>query len=298
MKHWIQLFFLGLTLFFGAQAQAADELTFIYTDLYGSPVAAADEDGYILWKETYTPFGERMGGTGDEQNNLWYTGKRSAKNTPVINFGARHYNPDIGRFYAIDPVGVTPDNIHSFGRYTYGNNNPYAYIDPDGEWAWAVVFAAIDFAAAYKETGSVGAATKEAIKGAINPLGKLKRAAKAGKATKNAVQKVAKTDPKITTRPSSFRKKTIQDSWDKASPGKKPGAKACPTCGKDVHVAPGQGRRDWDVDHQPPWSKRDLSGMKTRKEVLDEYNKGTRLECPSCNRSRGAKDLVEELDDT
>ncbi|EIO4563811.1 hypothetical protein LQM11_004451 [Vibrio parahaemolyticus] len=26
-----------------------------------------------------------------------------------------------------------------------------------------------------------------------------------------------------------------------------------------------------------------------RSQVLDNYNKGTRLECPSCNRSRGAK---------
>ncbi|MBD2920122.1 GH-E family nuclease [Burkholderia pseudomallei] len=26
-----------------------------------------------------------------------------------------------------------------------------------------------------------------------------------------------------------------------------------------------------------------------RDQVIDEYNKGTRLECPSCNRSRGAK---------
>jgi filamentous hemagglutinin len=56
------------------------------------------------------------------------------------------------------------------------------------------------------------------------------------------------------------------------------------TCGKDVEVAPGQGRRDWDVDHQPKWKDRDLSGM-DRKQVLDEYNKNVRLRCPSCNRS-------------
>ena len=56
----------------------------------------------------------------------------------------------------------------------------------------------------------------------------------------------------VTKRPSSFRKKTVQDAWDNAAPGSKPGSKACPTCGKDVDVAPGQGRRDWDVDHQPP----------------------------------------------
>ncbi|WP_408500794.1 GH-E family nuclease [Paraburkholderia xenovorans] len=63
-------------------------------------------------------------------------------------------------------------------------------------------------------------------------------------------------------------------------------SKACPTCGKDVGVAQGQGPRDCDVDHQPPRSTRDTSGV-TRGEVIDEYNKDTRLECPSCNRSRG-----------
>ena len=92
----------------------------------------------------------------------------------------------------------------------------------------------------------------------------------------------------VTERPTGFRKKTVQDAWDNAAPGSRPDTRACPTCGKDVEVAPSQGRRDWDVDHQPPWSARDLSG-KTRKDVLDDYNTGTRLECPGCNRSRGAK---------
>lgn len=58
-------------------------------------------------------------------------------------------------------------------------------------------------------------------------------------------------------------------------------AKACTTCGKDVEVAPEQGRRDWDVDHQPKWKDRDLNGM-DRKQVSDEYNKDVRLRCPSC----------------
>ena len=91
-----------------------------------------------------------------------------------------------------------------------------------------------------------------------------------------------------TSRPSGFRKQTVSDAWANAADGSAPDTKACPTCGKDVTVAPGQGRRDWDVDHQPPWSQRDLSGM-TRQQILDEYNRGTRLECPSCNRSRGGK---------
>jgi filamentous hemagglutinin len=93
----------------------------------------------------------------------------------------------------------------------------------------------------------------------------------------------------VTRRPGSFRKKTLQEAWDNAPDGSG-GGKSCPTCDREINVRPGEkgNRRDWDADHQPPWSKRDLSG-KTRKEVLDEYNDGVRLECPSCNRSRGAE---------
>jgi hypothetical protein len=46
---------------------------------------------------------------------------------------ARYYDPVIGRFYSNDPVGWVPRNpVHSFGRYTYANNNPYKYTDPTG----------------------------------------------------------------------------------------------------------------------------------------------------------------------
>jgi hypothetical protein len=46
----------------------------------------------------------------------------------------RYYDPVIGRFYSNDPVGYVSRNpVHSFGRYTYANNNPYRYTDPDGQ---------------------------------------------------------------------------------------------------------------------------------------------------------------------
>ncbi|MEJ2419120.1 MAG: polymorphic toxin-type HINT domain-containing protein, partial [Exilibacterium sp.] len=92
-----------------------------------------------------------------------------------------------------------------------------------------------------------------------------------------------------TKRPGSFRKKTVKDSWDNAADGTKPGTKQCPTCGKDVEGNPNLGEKrngpnGWDNDHQPKWKDRDLTGM-DRKQVLDEFNKDTRLRCPSCNRA-------------
>ena len=52
---------------------------------------------------------------------------------------ARYYDPVIGRFYSNDPVGALGhmsrgNPVHGFGRYTYANNNPYRYTDPDGQY--------------------------------------------------------------------------------------------------------------------------------------------------------------------
>ncbi len=51
---------------------------------------------------------------------------------------ARYYDPRIGRFYSNDPVDAVGhigrgNTVHGFNRYTYANNNPYKYVDPNGE---------------------------------------------------------------------------------------------------------------------------------------------------------------------
>ena len=46
------------------------------------------------------------------------------------------------RFIQVDPAPVEPNNIHSFNRYAYGNNNPYKYVDPDGRHP-LLIFAAV-----------------------------------------------------------------------------------------------------------------------------------------------------------
>tara|TARA_B100000700_G_scaffold180852_1_gene199551 strand:+ start:582 stop:1238 length:657 start_codon:yes stop_codon:yes gene_type:complete len=48
----------------------------------------------------------------------------------------RYYDPVIGRFYSNDPIGwVSKSPVMSFNRYMYANNNPYKYIDPDGQFS-------------------------------------------------------------------------------------------------------------------------------------------------------------------
>ncbi|WP_462168140.1 RHS repeat-associated core domain-containing protein [Pseudoalteromonas lipolytica] len=64
---------------------------------------------------------------------------------------ARYYDPVIGRFYSNDPVGALGhigrgNAVHGFNRYTYANNNPYKYVDPDGEFGivGALIGAAVE----------------------------------------------------------------------------------------------------------------------------------------------------------
>ncbi|MFO0637470.1 MAG: RHS repeat-associated core domain-containing protein, partial [Nannocystaceae bacterium] len=108
---------------------------------------------------------------------------------------------------------------------------------------------------------------------------------------RKAAEKADDAAGAVGKRPSGFRKRTVQAAWDSAADGADNG-KLCPTCGKSVAVPPGAGTRtsprDLDMDHQPPWSARDQTG-KSRKEVLDDYNAGTRLECITCNRGRGPR---------
>jgi len=125
---------------FSTTTPAAERITHIHTDALGSPVAATDEAGNVIWREQYQPYGERI--TNDPaalQNQRWYTGHPQDTETGLVYAGARYYDPTLGRFMAVDPVSFTEKNLHSFNRYNYGNNNPYRYVDPDGMASWPTV---------------------------------------------------------------------------------------------------------------------------------------------------------------
>jgi len=65
----------------------------------------------------------------------------------------------LGRFYGNDPVGFQAGTGHSFNRYAYVANNPYAYNDPNGEW--------LNFAIG----GALGALEDIAFQGIMMALG-------------------------------------------------------------------------------------------------------------------------------
>lgn len=126
----VVLTFILLT--FGLAAQA-NEITFYHYDGQGNPIAATDIEGNVVWEERYSPTGEPLlNQPAKDDHPIGYKGHVYDKDLGLVYMGSRYYDPKVGRFISVDPVGFTPDNIQMFNRYAYANNNPYKYFDPDG----------------------------------------------------------------------------------------------------------------------------------------------------------------------
>ena len=114
-------------------AAFAQTITYFHNDVAGTPLLATNAAGAVVWKENYLPYGYRQAAEpASSGNKLWFTGKPYDPDTQLSYMGARYYMPLLGRFTGIDPVGIVPEQPHSFNRYAYANNNPYKYVDPDG----------------------------------------------------------------------------------------------------------------------------------------------------------------------
>jgi RHS repeat-associated protein len=279
-------------------------IAYYHTNGQGDVVSLRDPDGNVLKSYLYDIWGniEKEETTVDVNisNPFLYSGEYWDSSTNLQYLRARWYDPSLGRFLTEDTVKGDTKNPLSLNLYTYVENNPLKYQDPSGNVPVAILIPVavwvgkhlaqtatgmgMDLAIA-KATGkpyNVMASFTDNVKD-ISGAGKVKKAGKVVEAVKGTNAK-----GQVTSR-GGFRKETIQNAWKNAEDGPT-GGKLCPTCKVEVKVKPFSGqKRDWDIDHTPSWTNR-LFTFPTRKAVLDDYQKGTRLECPSCNRSRGNKD--------
>jgi RHS repeat-associated protein len=178
-------------------AQAGTTITYLHNDLAGSPVAATNESGAVVWCESYRPYGERVRvEAAAADNRQFFHGKAVDADTGLSYFGARYYDPAVGRFMATDPQRFDEANIHSFNRYAYGNNNPYRFVDPDGNSPIDALFLAADViklgVAAYTGVGVGAAAVDVAISTAalFSPVPGAGEAFKLGRAAEHAAEAV------------------------------------------------------------------------------------------------------------
>ena len=112
-------------------AAHAGKVTYIYTDLQGTPVMESDAQGNITARYDYTPYGIPVQGLSGSPDGPGYTGHVNDPDTGFVYMQARFYELG-GRMLTPDPIKPTSGDIFNFNRYVYGRNNPMGYIDPTG----------------------------------------------------------------------------------------------------------------------------------------------------------------------
>ena len=115
-----------------AKIDAYGDPYFYLCDALGTPMKIVDKQSNIVKEETFKTFGEQLTSTGSFNNTHRFTGKEYEEND-IYYFGARYYDPTIGRFLTLDPANsLKKENPLTTNPFVYCLNNPLKYIDPDG----------------------------------------------------------------------------------------------------------------------------------------------------------------------
>jgi len=101
--------------------------------------------------------GEGRKKTSQNQNDVGFTGHQKDNATGLTYMQARYYDPTIGRFYGIDPAPFS--NVQNFNRFVYANNNPYKYVDTDGQASKQAMEKVVNFAKSKSPQTMVAAST-------------------------------------------------------------------------------------------------------------------------------------------
>jgi RHS repeat-associated protein len=108
-----------------------DNVSYFHHDHLGSTMLITNDDGAVTWEGRYEPFGEPVRSTGDP-DRYRFTQHELDLETNLFYAKARYYNPRLGRFLSVDPVGGEVGSSQSWNRYGYVENNPLRLVDPNG----------------------------------------------------------------------------------------------------------------------------------------------------------------------
>jgi RHS repeat-associated protein len=92
-----------------------------------------DQDAEVVQSNSYSAFGLlALGpdGTASKFNNRFYNGKEKQEGTGWLDYGARMYSPEMGRWMSVDPKSEKYVNL---SPYNFTGNNPVKFIDKDGK---------------------------------------------------------------------------------------------------------------------------------------------------------------------
>jgi RHS repeat-associated protein len=101
-------------------------------DALGSVVALTkDTDGSVVGRYSYEPYGKPTF-SGTKTSDFQYASGYYDSQTKLVKFGARYYDPALGRWTQRDPLAGNLGDPRSLNRYAYAGCDPTNTVDPNG----------------------------------------------------------------------------------------------------------------------------------------------------------------------
>ena len=111
----------------------------------GDVIGLFDDDLNVVVEYAYDSWGNLVSMTGSlastlgQDNPFRYRGYYYDSETGMYYLNSRYYHPQIGRFINADGYVQTGQGLLDKNMFAYCGNNPVNYVDPDGDFPWAIV---------------------------------------------------------------------------------------------------------------------------------------------------------------
>jgi RHS repeat-associated protein len=116
-------------------AQRREKIVFYHGDQLGSTTVLTNVRGEVLRRVLYKPYGEALLPTEPSPNGVpefGFTGQRFETGLGIYDYGARFYDPALGRFLQPDALVRDAIDPQSLNRFSYVMNSPVNLVDPSG----------------------------------------------------------------------------------------------------------------------------------------------------------------------